>query len=114
MREERLKKLEWVIIEIIWNFFLEELREIESDFWIINISWVKISSDLSYLDIYVSSLKNKEMLTKTLAKHAYQIQKRLNNKISLRKLPRVRFRYDDIGEKSYNLNMKIKNLDIKE
>ena len=95
MNNERLKKLERLSKQLVSNFIFEELEDSEQTFWIITVTWVKISSDLSYIDIYVSAFLNSELLTKTLAKHNYEIQKRLNKKIEIRKLPKIRFRYDD-------------------
>jgi ribosome-binding factor A len=37
------------------------------------------------------------MLTKTLAKHAHAIQRKFNKAVAVRKLPKIRFRYDDSG-----------------
>ncbi len=98
MNKERIKKLEWVALELVSSYVFNSLEDSEQIFWIITILWVKISSDLSYLDIYVSSLKNWNTLTKTLAKHNHEIQSRLNKKIGIRKLPKIRFRYDDSWE----------------
>lgn len=95
MNQERIKKLERVSRELVSNFIFEELEDSELTFWIITVTWVKISSDLSYLDIFVSSLMNGEVLPKTLAKHNREIQWRLNRSIDIRKLPKIRFRYDD-------------------
>ncbi|MDR3150625.1 MAG: ribosome-binding factor A [Candidatus Peribacteria bacterium] len=60
---------------------------------------VVISSDLSYLDIWVSAFRNQEILAKTLAKHNHEIQNRYNKMMKIRKLPRIRYRYDDKGER---------------
>jgi len=98
MNEQRLKKLENIASRLVSKFIFEELEDTEAIFWIITITWVKISSDLSYLDIYVSSFKNTNILAKTLAKHNYHIQKKLNKEIEIRKLPKIRFRYDSSGE----------------
>ena len=95
MNLERIKKLERVSRELVTNYIFEELEDSEQNFWIITVTWVKISSDLSYLDIYVSSLLNWEKLTKTLAKHNKQIQWKFNKSLWIRKLPKIRFRYDD-------------------
>jgi len=95
MNKDRIKKLERVSRELVTNFIFEELEDSERMFWIITVTWVKISSDLSYLDIFVSSLLNWEKLAKTLAKHNREIQWRFNRAIEIRKLPRIRFRYDD-------------------
>lgn len=98
MNNERIKKLEAVAHELVSNYIFESLEDSEQIFGIITILWVKISSDLSYLDIYISSLKNWIILPKTLAKHNREIQWRLNKKIQIRKLPKIRFRYDDSWE----------------
>lgn len=110
MNKERLKKLESIAWNLVSQFLLNEIREIEEDFWLINISGVKISSDLSYLDIFVSSFKNWELLTKTLAKYAPEITKQLHKALSIRKLPRIRFRYDESWEISSDIIETINNL----
>ncbi len=98
MNEQRLKKLENITSRLVSKFIFEELLDVEKVFWIITITGVKISSDLSYLDVYVSSFKNWKILPKTLAKHNYIIQKKLNKTICIRKLPKIRFRYDSSWE----------------
>jgi len=95
MNKERIKKLESLAQELITWFIFEELEDSEKDFWLITVTWTKISSDLSYLDIFVSSIKNSEILTKTLAKHNHIIQKKFNKAVAIRKLPRIRYRYDE-------------------
>jgi len=95
MNKERIKKLESLAQELITGFIFEELEDSEKDFWLITVTGTKISSDLSYLDIFVSSIKNSDTLTKTLAKHNHGIQKKFNKSVPIRKLPRIRFRYDD-------------------
>jgi len=95
MNQERIKKLESVSRELVSHYILEELDDSELNFWLITVTSVKISSDLSYLDIFVSSLLNSEWLTKTLAKHNREIQWRFNRALSIRKLPKIRFRYDE-------------------
>lgn len=111
MNKDRIKKLESVAFDLAWNYLMEQVREIEYDFWIININNVKISSDTSYLDIYVSSLKNQDKLTKTLAEYAKDIQRFLSKKLALRVIPRVRFRYDNSWEVAQDVTMAINNLD---
>jgi ribosome-binding factor A len=95
MNQERIRKLESVSRELVSHYILEELDDSELNFWLITVTWVKISSDLSYLDIFVSSLLNWETLPKTLAKHNREIQWRFNRALNIRKLPKIRFRYDD-------------------
>ena len=108
MNGEKLKKLESISQKIVSEFFIEELREL--DFWLISIAWVQISSDLSYLDIFVSSFNNKKTLTKTLAKYAPEMNRKLHKKLSIRKMPKIRFRYDESWEISSEILWTINNL----
>ena len=110
MNKERLKKLESVALGLVSEFLLEEIREIEEDFGLINIGWVKVSSDLSYLDIHVSSFKKSEILTKTLAKYAPEMNRKLHKKLNLRKMPKIRFKYDESWEISQDIIKTINNL----
>lgn len=95
MNKDRIKKLESISQAIISEAILEEVEDSQKDFWLINITWVKISSDLSYIDIYVSAFRNENILAKTLAKYNTQIQKRYHRSLEIRKLPKIRYRYDN-------------------
>ena len=110
MNKDKQKKLESIAHKVISSYFAEYLKEIESDFWLINIVKIKISSDLSYLDIFVSSFKNSDILCKTLANYAQDITKALNKEIKIYKMPKVRFRYDNSWEISQNIIQTINNL----
>ena len=112
MEQKRLQKLESIAKKIASEHILWSLTEQEDIFGIITITWVKVSSDLSYLDIYVSSMKNKQELTKTLATRAYKLQKEIAKNISIRKVPRVRFRYDSQWEIASGINHTLHSLDI--
>ena len=98
MNKDRLKKLEMTSHKILSDLIFEETSEIWVDFWIITITEVTISPDLSYLDVWVSALKNEEILAKTLAKKNYIIQWKYNKIINIRKLPKIRYRYDKKGK----------------
>lgn len=105
--------MESMIWSLASEFLLLEVKEIEEDFWLINVTWVKLSSDLSYLDIFVSAIKNKENLTKALAKYDYIIVKKINERVQIRKTPRIRFRYDEKWEISQWITSLINSLNIK-
>lgn len=113
MKEERLKKLNSKLKEIIWIKLNEIIQDFQQDFWIITTNSVKLAPDLSYIDIFVSSIKNQELLCKTLAKYATELKQNLNQKMTLRKTPIIRFRYDKTLENTTDLMEKIKSLDIK-
>lgn len=120
MSTERLKKIEKIIRKITSDFISKELPDEDNIFGIINISEVILSSDYSYVDIKVSSFVKQDLLTKTLAKSAYIIQKHIWKEIWLRKSPKVRFRYDDTWRTGAEINTviswidkEIKNLESK-
>ncbi len=105
MNKERLKKLEAVATELLPAIIFETIwKEAELEFQLITITWIKISTDLSYMDIFVSALKNSEKLPKFLAEYNYEIQKKFNKSMSIRKLPRIRFRLDETWKKSVWIN----------
>jgi ribosome-binding factor A len=65
---------------------------------------------MSYLDVFVSSIKNNEVLCKKLAKYAQKVKEDINKKITLRKTPIIRFRYNNEMEFSSDLISKIGDL----
>jgi ribosome-binding factor A len=112
MKKERLEKLESLSLQLLPSIILEEIwKEAESEFWFITITKIKISPDLSYLDVFVSSIKKSEILTKFLAKENVKIQRRFNKSLDLRKLPRIRYRLDKSWEKSQGILNRIKEIE---
>ncbi len=110
MNSERLKKIENESKKILSNIIFEETFELTADFGLITITDVKISNDFSYLDLFVSSINNKEKLTKALAKLNHIIQHRYNKSINIRKLPKIRYRYDDKWEISSHILETLSNI----
>lgn len=108
-----MKKFDSLLKSIISNRLYIETMEIQENYWIITVNNVSLASDMSYIDVYVSSLKGKDTLCKTLAKYAQVLKEEINKNIILRKTPIIRFRYDDTMEKSTILINKINDLDIK-
>lgn len=113
MNQERLKKLNSQLQEIVSTRLYEETIEIQSDFWLITVNSVLLAPDMSYLDIMVSCIKNNQTLCKTLANYAQSIKEDINKKMPLRKTPIIRFRYHDEMEFSTQLLQKINALDIR-
>lgn len=112
MKEERRKKWQEIAKEIIARFIVEELSEESSQYGMITVTEIILSPDMSYLDAYVSSLRNSDTLTKYLAGYAKSIERKLCKSLSVVKLPRVRFRYDNEGKDSFEIYQKIKQLDV--
>lgn len=113
MNENRLKKMNSLLKEIVWRCILENTQESQNDFWLITINKVELSKDMSYLDVFVSCIKNEGKLTKFLANYAQDVKESINKKITLRKTPIVRFRYTNEMEFFTNLLNKINSLGIK-
>ena len=111
MDKNRQKKIERNIRNIVSDFITKELPDEDNVFGIINISEIILSPDGSYVDIKVSSFVNQDLLTKTLAKSAYLIQRYIGKKIGLRMNPKVRFRYDKSGETWAEVNKVISEID---
>lgn len=107
MNNEKLKKLESIIKQKISLFIVEKLKDSDDIFWIITITNVETSADLSYSDIYVSCFENNNTLTKVLATYAYHIQKDLNKSIWIRKIPKIRFKYDESSELTFEVEKQI-------
>lgn len=61
----------------------------------VSISSVETSRDLSYCDIMVLIPKDKEEVIKLLKENSSKIQSEISKKISLRKMPKIRFHLDN-------------------
>lgn len=95
MNIDRRKKIQRACRKLIDTFLQQDIPDNENIFWIINIGEIILSPDSSYLDIHVSSFYKPDVLTKTLAKYAFLLQKDIWKQIGLRRSPKVRFRYDE-------------------
>ena len=58
MNKDRLKKLEATSHKVLSDIIFEETSEIWTDFWLITITEIEISPDLSYLDVSVKIQQN--------------------------------------------------------
>lgn len=112
MKQDRLQKAQSICKKLVSEYLHEHLMEESINHGIITVTDVKMSSELSYLDVYVSSLKNEETLTKSLSSYAEEIQRLLAKKINFMKIPKIRFRYDETGKDSFEVYQTIKSLDI--
>lgn len=111
MESTRLKKIENRAQRIVGDYFAHELRNDEqSKFRLISIVNVKLASDLSYFDIFVSSMAHIEELPKALAPYAREIESRIYKELELRKKPRLRFKIDDSWEKASHIIETINSL----
>lgn len=77
MKNDRILKAQSISKKIISEYIIYELQELSLDYGLITVTEIKISPDLSYIDTYVSSLKNEDTLCKSLSQHAPSIQRKL-------------------------------------
>lgn len=108
-----LNKFESLAKQVLSEIIYEKSRSFDLDFWLITVTWVKISRDLSYLDVFVSAFKNKDELTKSLAKDWFFIQREANKAIKIRRVPKIRFKYDEKWEIQARITSNMDKLDIK-
>ena len=70
----------------------------------VTISEVKVSKDLRYSEIYFTSLsKDNEKIGIELNRASGFIRKQLSKNIHLKRLPSIRFTYDDTAERSQRI-----------
>lgn len=113
MKQERLVKAQAITKKMISEYIITQLPELTSEHGIVTVTEVQISSDLWYIDVLVSALKNQNTLTKTLSEHAHPIHKMLGKNLALVKVPKVRFRYDESGKNASEIYNTIQNLHTK-
>ena len=76
----------------------------------VTISEVKVSKDLRYSEIYFTSLsKDNEKISIELNKASGFIRKQLSKSIHLKRLPSIRFTYDDTAERSQRIENILKS-----
>jgi len=83
------------IEKLIYLILSEEFkREILPDFWLVTITWIKVSSDKSRWDVYISNMPRNENIINFLNSKIWHFQKSVNKKIQKMKIPKLRFNYD--------------------
>lgn len=77
---------------------------------LVTIIRVKVSVDLRYADIYISVFPGgKDMeVEEILNENIYDLQQGLNKKLSMRPVPKIRFKIDKSGEYVEKINELIK------
>jgi len=90
-------------IERLQNTFLEEISKVireeikDSRINFVTITYVRISSDLSYAKVYFTCLNDNERdeIVKVLNNASKFIERKLCNLVEIRKMPELSFVYDD-------------------
>lgn len=110
MKQDRLVKAQSISQKIISEYLTTDMKDLIQVYWIVTITQVEISGDLSYMDVYVSCMMNTENLAKALSEYAHILQRKLWKNMAFIKVPKIRFRYDESWKHSSNIYSAIKNL----
>jgi ribosome-binding factor A len=80
----------------------------------ISITRVKVSRDLAYADIYVSTFRGRKKLQRAvegLNNAAGFLHHKLRNRLRLRITPQVRFKVDNSIEEGFNMTQRLRELE---
>jgi len=80
------------------------LRESPPECGLITLTEVEVTDDCSYATIFVSALQNPETALSFLEEKLPELQKSLL-KLERKRLPIIRVRYDDRGERGQRIDM---------
>ena len=91
----KIERLQNEFVEKISKIIKEEVKDKTIDF--VTITYVRISSDLSYAKVYFTCLdtEKKKDIEKALNKASKYIEIKLSNIVDIRKMPELTFVYDD-------------------
>ena len=112
MQDERIKKVESLIQKEIGYMILHGRLKDPRITTLITVNRVKVSKDIAYAKVYVSSFKNEEYnrnATEALNKAAGYIQKMLGKKMKTRNTPKLVFHYDRSFEEGFRVNKLIED-----
>ncbi|MCD5382630.1 ribosome-binding factor A [Candidatus Gracilibacteria bacterium] len=85
--------------KLIYLILSEEFkREILPDFGLVTITGIKVSSDKSWGDVYISNMPENRNIIDFLNSKIGHFQSKVNKKIQKMKIPKLRFNYDGSGE----------------
>lgn len=110
----KLERLEHKFAIEISNVIKEEIKDDRIQF--VTITSVSITKDLSFAKVYFTLLddKDKDNVLKVLNKAGSFIQHELCNRIDIRKMPSLRFVYDESIEYSNNIEKIIESINENE
>ncbi|NCN07833.1 30S ribosome-binding factor RbfA [Candidatus Falkowbacteria bacterium] len=106
----RMEKVDELIAQQLGQIIVSEVELPKGS--IVTITNVKTSPDLKHAKVSLSILPddNKREVMSLLINNAYEFQKILNEKVTLRSVPKLRFQIDDSGQKAAELEALLDNL----
>ena len=115
MSELRIKRVESLIRDLVSSQIIKGRVKDPRVSTLITITDVKMSSDLSYAKLYISSFESEHKMLKAveaLNHAAGYIQKNISKNLKMRVTPKLSFYPDDSIKRGFELNDKINHLDI--
>ena len=114
MANIKIERLNHAFMEEISNILMKEIKDEDISF--VTITDVDITNDLSYAKVYVTVLKDEERdnAIKALNKARGFIEMELSKRVDIRKMPELKFVYDESIEYSNNIENIIERLNNNE
>lgn len=115
MSELRLKRVESLLRDLVSSLIIKGKVKDPRVNSLIAITDVKVSADLSYAKLYISSFENENKMhtaVEALNHAAGFIQKNISRELTMRVTPKLRFYADDSIKRGFEINDKIDHLDI--
>jgi ribosome-binding factor A len=106
MKEKRLERLNEELKKEISTILREDIKDPRLSATVISIVNVKTSNDLSYTDVYVSMLGDQKQIKDSMAailSAAGYIRKLVGQRIEIRRIPELRFQYNDYIEQGIRI-----------
>jgi len=88
MRELSLQK---VINKVLSEAFQKEMLP---EFWFTTITWVRVSRDFSYADVFISNYPINESVIDFLNSKIWHFQWMVNKALQRKVVPKIRFGFD--------------------
>lgn len=107
---ERIPKINELIKSHINEIILKDISLKSGVF--VTVAKVDTTPDLRYTRVFISIFPEKEIayVVKTLAKELYQIQGKMNKKLSMRPLPKIEFKVDMTESKADEIEKLLKQI----
>ena len=113
MSEFRLQRVENLIRDQISELIMQEVIKDPRVDTLLSVSRVKVSKDLSYANVFISSIRSEKRTERAVAalNHASGfIQHKLRGKFHLKNTPVLRFKKDNTIADGFEITQKIKDL----
>lgn len=107
MANDRMDKID----ELVKRDIAHILQRLFPDF-IITVTQVKVSKDLAFSKIWISSTRDDQELLKLCKHEAKEIRKELAKKVVLRRVPYLQFVLDNTAKEAENIEKLIKETKI--